>query len=81
MGAGLDIVNTFMAQVHLYLECLELFGEAGAGLGTHLLVGPLLQAVEFLVDVHGWGGTSAEEASVEGGSREVEACRRGGGGW
>jgi hypothetical protein len=41
-----------MAQIHLQLQRLELVGQASAGLGAHLLVGPLLQAVEFLVDVH-----------------------------
>lgn len=52
-----------MTQVHLQLEGLELFGEPGAGLGAHLLVGPLLEAVELLVDVHCGGseGVAARE--------------------
>lgn len=48
-------VHTLMTQVHLDLEGLELFRQAGAGLCAHLLVGPLLEAVELLVDVHGGG--------------------------
>ena len=76
MGAGVAVVDTFMTQVHLYLERLELVGQAGAGLCAHLFVCPLLQAVEFLVDVHDCGRQSAEEARVEGMSREWEAGRR-----
>ena len=51
-----------MAQVHLHLEGLELFGQARPGLGTHFFVCPLLEAVEFLVDVHGGGGGRVEAA-------------------
>ena len=54
-----------MTQVHFQLESLELFGEPGAGLGAHLLVCPLLEAVEFLVDVHVCG--SAGEEARDGG--------------
>jgi hypothetical protein len=75
---GKSWIPTFMAQVHLDLEGLELFGQAGAGLCAHLLVCPLLQTVEFLVDVHDCGVRSVEEARVEGRSR---AARWGGGGW
>ena len=69
-------MDTFMTQVHLYLERLELVGQAGAGLCAHLFVCPLLQAVEFLVDVHDCNLESAEEASVEGRSKKMEAGRR-----
>jgi hypothetical protein len=44
-----------MAQVHFELEGLELLRSAGAGFGAHFLAGPLLEAAEFLVDVHGGG--------------------------
>lgn len=55
-----------MAQVHLHLERLELVRQAGAGFGAHLLVCPLLQTVEFLVDVHdcGWAMGRAMAARV-----------------
>jgi hypothetical protein len=49
------MAHTLVPQVHLHFQGLELIGQAGAGLGTHLLVGPLLQAIELLVDVHGCG--------------------------
>jgi hypothetical protein len=44
-----------MAQIHLHLQGLELVGKTSAGLGAHLFVGPLLEAIEFLVDIHGCG--------------------------
>lgn len=44
-----------MPKLHLDLQVLELIGDAGLGFGAHLFVGPLLDAVEFLVDVHGGG--------------------------
>jgi hypothetical protein len=47
--------HTLMAKIHLQLQGLELVREPGAGLGAHLLVRPLLQAIEFLGDVHGGG--------------------------
>jgi hypothetical protein len=66
-----------MAQIHLHLQSLELVGEASAGLGAHLLVCPLLQAVEFLVDVHGCGEGSAKRRAGRGeGDNEGSA-----GGW
>jgi hypothetical protein len=58
-----------MAQVHFDFERLELVGETSAGLCAHLLVGPLLQAVEFLVDVHDWGGVGVEVVGKRGASR------------
>lgn len=48
--------HTIVPQVHLHLQGLELVGQASAGLCAHLLVGPLLQAIEFLGDVHDCGG-------------------------
>jgi hypothetical protein len=58
-----------MAQVHFHFEGLELVGETSAGLCAHLLVGPLLQAVEFLVDVHDCGGVGVEVVGKRGASR------------
>ena len=54
------MVHTLMTQVHLQFECLELVGQASPGLGAHLLVGPLLEAVEFLGNVHDCGGVREE---------------------
>jgi len=52
-GHGLlHLVHALMTQVHLHLECLELVGEAGTGFGAHLFVCPLLEAIEFLGDIH-----------------------------
>jgi len=42
-----------MTQVHLHLQSLELVGEGRPDLSAHLLAGPLLEAIEFLVDEHG----------------------------
>lgn len=72
-------MHTFMAQVHLHLEGLELVGQARTGFCAHLLVCPLLEAVEFLVDVHDCSAASVEVARVEGMSSRM--ARRGGGGW
>lgn len=44
-----------MAQLHLGLEAAELIRHARLGLGANLLAGPLLHAVEALVDIHGCG--------------------------
>ncbi len=59
-------VRTLMAEVHFHLQGLELVGKTGAGLCAHLLVGPLLEAIEFLVDIHGCGdrGKGAGVAKV-----------------
>ena len=43
---------TFMPELHFLLERLEVFRYAGFGLSTHPLAGPLLEATEFLIDVH-----------------------------
>jgi hypothetical protein len=45
-------VATFVTQVHLQLQGLELVGERRSGLSAHLLPSPLLEAIEFLVDEH-----------------------------
>lgn len=47
--------RTLMAQLHLHLEVAKLVGDAGLGLGTDLLAGPLLDSIESLVDIHGGG--------------------------
>lgn len=49
-------MHTLVPQVHFHLQGFEVVGQRRAGLCAHLLVGPLLQAIEFLVDVHGGGG-------------------------
>jgi len=54
-------VQTLMSQIHLHLERLEFVGEAGTGLCAHLFVGPLLETVELLVDIHN-GGRGGVEA-------------------
>ena len=46
------IRRTIMAQLHLHLEAAELLGHGCLGLCTHLLPGPLLDAIELLVDIH-----------------------------
>jgi hypothetical protein len=46
---------TFVAQVHLHLQSLEVFRCVGPGLPAHLLARPLLEAIEFSVDIHGDG--------------------------
>jgi hypothetical protein len=66
-------MHTLVPQVHLHLQGLEVVGERGAGLCAHLLVGPLLQAIEFLVDVHGGGGCSSEARA--GGGVMITASR------
>lgn len=47
------IVQTFMPQVHLYLQRFEVLGRIRLCLSAHLLARPLLEAAELLVDVHG----------------------------
>lgn len=44
-----------MAQLHLGLETAEFIRHARLGLGANLLAGPLLHAIEALVDIHGCG--------------------------
>jgi hypothetical protein len=44
-----------MAQLHLGLKTAELIRHARLGLGADLLAGPLLHAIEALVDIHGRG--------------------------
>lgn len=70
---------TLMAEVHFHLQGLELVGQAGTGLCAHLLVGPLLEAIEFLVDIHSCGdqGKGASVAQVV---RTRAGRERGGGG-
>lgn len=45
----------FMPHVHLGFHCLEVVGKAGLDFSAHSLSSPLLEAVEFPVDVH-FGG-------------------------
>lgn len=42
-----------MPQIHLYLQRFEVLGRVRLCFSTHLLACPLLEATEFLVDVHG----------------------------
>jgi len=44
--------RTLISQLHLHLQRLELIGDVRLGLRAHLLAGPLLDPVEFLVDIH-----------------------------
>ena len=46
-------IQTFMPQVHFNLQRFEVLGRVRLGLPTHLFACPLLEATEFLVDVHG----------------------------
>lgn len=48
-------MHTFMSQLHLQLESLELVGRSSLDLLAHSLVRPLLHAVESLADIH-FGG-------------------------
>ena len=41
-----------MTELHFLLQRLEVFRYVGFGLSTHPLAGPLLEATEFLIDVH-----------------------------
>jgi hypothetical protein len=66
--------RTLMTQVHLQLQGLELVRQPRTGLGTHLLVGPLLQAIELLVDVHPCGG-AAGDVEGRGARGDIEASR------
>jgi hypothetical protein len=61
-------VATFVTQVHLQFEGLELVGEGRSGLSAHLFSSPLLEAIEFLVDEHVCGGM------VVGEDRSPGAC-------
>lgn len=45
-------LHTLVPQVHLQFQGFELVGDARLRLTAHLLAGPLLEAVELLVDVH-----------------------------
>jgi hypothetical protein len=73
---GLGFVHTLMTQVHLYFERLELVGETSAGLCAHLLVGPLLQAIEFLGDIHDCGGVRGRVARKRGTGRMTKGGMR-----
>jgi hypothetical protein len=44
---------TLLSQGHFDLQHLEVIGVVGLDLAAHALATPLLEAVEFLVDVHG----------------------------
>lgn len=44
--------QTFMSNVHLALELLELLGVGGLGLGAHLLASPLHGTVNLACEVH-----------------------------
>jgi hypothetical protein len=48
--------HTILPKIHLQFQRLELVGDVGLDLPTHLLPRPLLDSVELLVDVHdgGW---------------------------
>ena len=41
-----------MPNVHLELQGLEVVGDVCLGLTPHSLTCPLLEAIEFLVDIH-----------------------------
>jgi hypothetical protein len=48
--------HTIMSKVHLHFKRLELVGDVGLHLPSHLLPSPLLDPVELLVDIHFRGG-------------------------
>lgn len=54
-GRGREQSHTVVAEGHLHLEGPELLRDIGLGLGAHLLTGPLLDAIEALVDIHDGG--------------------------
>lgn len=43
---------TFLPEIHLHLEHLEVVRDAGLDLAPHPLSRPLLEAAEFFVDIH-----------------------------
>lgn len=75
-AAGRGFVHTLMTQVHFHFERLELVGETSTGLCAHLLVRPLLQAVEFLVDVHDCGAVCVGVVGKRASSRMTRGLRR-----
>lgn len=46
-------LQTFMPQIHLDLQRFEVLRRVRLCLSAHLLARPLLEAAEFLVDIHG----------------------------
>jgi len=52
-GGLLKTLHALLSQGHLDLQHLEVIGVVGLDLAAHALATPLLEAVEFLVDVHG----------------------------
>jgi hypothetical protein len=43
---------TLVSELHFHLQCAKFVGDACLGPSAHLLARPLLDAVEFLVDIH-----------------------------
>jgi hypothetical protein len=56
--------RTLISELHLHLQSLELFGDIGLGLRSHLLAGPLLDPVELLVDIHLGGSLKLDDELV-----------------
>lgn len=54
--------HTFMAHGHFRFHGLEIIGEIGLHLAAHTLAGPLLEATDALVDIHGGCGGGAERS-------------------
>lgn len=69
-------VQTFMPQVHLYLQRFEVLRRVRLCLSAHLLARPLLEAAELLVDVHGGRMRGENEVVVIVGNVCLE-CSRG----
>lgn len=65
----LDLYSTLVSKLHLDFESFEFIGLASSDFATHTLSGPLLHAVEPLVDVHdgGCGGEGCGDCSGSGG--------------
>lgn len=56
---------TFMSKGHLHLQGLELVRDIRLGLGAHLLPRPLLDPIEFFIDIHLRGGMVRTRVEVE----------------
>ena len=48
-------VCTLLAQGHLKLHCFEVIRDVGLDFSAHAFPSPLLEAVQFLIDIHGEG--------------------------
>ncbi len=53
-------MRTFLPQAHFHFKGFEIIGHTGLDFPSHALAGPLLEAVNFLVDVHDRDGTFDE---------------------